>query len=131
MSPLDLESLVREVAEGRESREALVSGLMQSKVAILLDKGLENGQLAPDARFLVLNGPDGSPVIAAFTSVEKGSPWVKREPGFAFALNTAFSWVVQNTPGAAGIAINPGYKFDFRLSRDEVQSLKPNPASGG
>ena len=119
-----LERIIRDAAEGRAARADAIAALLAAKVAVLLDKGLENGELARDARPLSLDGPDGRPVIAVFTSVDKGAPWVQREPAFGFALRTDVRWVLGITPAAAGIAVNPGYRFDLRLPADEVQALK-------
>lgn len=119
-----LATTIRDVAEGRASRADAIALLLGSKVAVLLDKGLEGGQLARDARPLSLDGPDGRPVIAVFSSVGKGAPWVQREPRFGFALLTGFRWVLEIAPVGAGIAVDPGYRFDFRLPAEDVQALK-------
>lgn len=124
MEAAQLEHLVREAHEDPARRDALLETLRGAKVAVLLDRGLEDGQLAPQARPLVLHDRDGHPVLAAFTSVEKGKPWVQREPEYGFALYTQFEWVVRIAPAGVGIALNPGYRFHFGMAAEQVQAMK-------
>lgn len=124
MDATELERRVRAAHEDATQRAPLLQVLPQAQVAVLLDKALEGGRLAPDARPLVLNDREGRPVIAAFTSVDKGTPWVQREPAYGFALYTQFDWVVRIAPQGVGIALNPGYRFDLVLSALEVAQAK-------
>ncbi len=133
MDAVQLEQLVRETQVDPQRGEALLQALPESKVAVLFNRGLENGRLPREARPLVLKGTDGELMIAAFTSVEMTKPWVQREPEFTFALHTTFQWVARIAPPGVGIALNPGYKFDFIIPARQVQVMKPRrdtPAEG-
>lgn len=127
MDAVQLERLVRETHVDPLRREALLHALAGGKVALLFNRGVENGRLPRDARPLVLNGHEDTPVIAAFTSVDMTKPWVEREPEFGFAVYTDFEWVVRITPPGVGIAVNPGYQFDFSITAAHVQALKRAP----
>jgi hypothetical protein len=124
MDATTLEQRVRTVHEDASQRAALLQALPQSKVAVLLDKALEDGRLAHDARPLVLNDREGRPMIAVFTAVERATPWVQREPAYGFALYTQLDWVVRIAPQDVGIAVNPGYRFDLTVSAAEVADMK-------
>jgi hypothetical protein len=124
---VQLERLVRETHVDPLRREAVLQALAVGKVALLFNRGVVNGKLPREARPLVLNGHEDAPVIAAFTSVDMTKPWVQREPEFGFALYTDFEWVVRITPPGVGIAINPGYQFDFSITAAQVQAMKRVP----
>lgn len=119
-----LEQLVREAKEQPAQRAALLEALPGAKVAVLFDRGLEDGRFSPQARPLVLNDANGQPMIAAFSSVEMGKPWAQREPKFGFALYTRFDWLVRIAPDGVGIALNPGYRYDCAIGVQEVQAMK-------
>lgn len=123
MESNSLEELLVRAAEAPELRSQLVSALRRSRVAIPLNKGLQDGELAPDAKPLTLNAPQGFPVLAVFTSPDKASPWLKQQPEFAHVLVTAFDWAVNITKPPFGIALNPGYKYSLALSPGEVAAL--------
>lgn len=125
MDAVQLEQLVRETQVDPSRSEALLQALREARVAVLFNRAPVNGSLPKESRPLVLKGADGRQVIAAFTSVEMSKPWVQREPEFAFALDTTFAWVARITPAGVGIALNPGYKFDFIVTAEQVQAMKP------
>lgn len=124
-----IESLIQAVSEGTRPRADLMLALRSAKVAVLMDRGLENGTLPPAARPLSLNSPDGYPVLAVFSSVAKASPWVKNEPRYANALYTNFDWALGIVPAGVGIAVNPGYKHSLLLAPDEVRQLEAGAAA--
>ena len=124
MDTPDLEALLVAVLKGETPRAALLDALAGSFVAVLLDKGLDGAGLHPQARPLALNTPEGDPVLAVFTSVEKAAPWAQKEPAYAHALRTGFAWPVHMAPEGVGIALNPGYRWSLVLAAAEVQALK-------
>lgn len=124
MDANELERRIRATHEDASLRAPLLQDLPQAKVAVLLDKALEEGRLAQDARPLVLNDRDGRPMIAVFSSVQRGTPWVQREPAYGFALYTQCEWVVRIAPPGVGIAVNAGYRFDFTVHAAEVAVMK-------
>ena len=124
MDAVQLEQLTRQTQVDPMQREVLLRALAESRVAVLFDHGLQNGSLPRAARPLVLVGDDDTRVIAAFTSVDMAKPWVQREPEFGYALYTTFQWVVRITPPGVGIALNPGYRFDFLIPAEQVQRMK-------
>lgn len=129
MDATELEERIRATHGDASQRAALLQALPQAKVAVLLDKALQDGRLAHDARPLVLNDREGRPVIAVFSSVDRGTPWVQREPAYGFALYTQFDWVARIAPQGVGIAVNPGYRFDLTVSAAEVAQIKAAQAA--
>lgn len=120
----ELERRIRATHDDASQRAPLLQALPQAKVAVLMDQGLQDGRLAPDARPLVLDDRDGHPMIAVFSSVERGTPWVQREPAYGHAVYTQCEWVLRIAPAGVGIAVNPGYRFDFLVRAAEVADMK-------
>jgi hypothetical protein len=123
MDAPSLEALIVQSTEEPLLRDQLVAALVESKVAIPLDKGLENGVLPADFKPLTLNAQQGYPVLATFTTPDKATPWIQQHPAYKHCLVTDFTWAVRLTKPSFGIAVNPGYKYAFTLSPAEVESL--------
>lgn len=123
MDTPSLEALIIRSADEPQLRDQLVAALVESKIAIPLDKGLENGVLPADFKPLTLNAQQGYPVLATFTTPDKATPWLQQNPAFKHCLVTDFTWAVRLTQLPFGVAVNPGYKYAFVLSPAEVQSL--------
>ena len=123
MEASQLEQLIQSVTDNPEGRAGLIEALRQSRIAIPLNKGLENGSLPKDFRPLTLNSPAGFAVLATFTTVEKASPWVKNEPAYSNVLLTDFLWALSITRPPFGLAVNPGYKYSFVMSPSDVQAV--------
>ncbi len=119
----ELEALIIRATSEPALRPELITMLLRSRVAVSLNKGLENGVLPADFKPMTLNGPQGFPVLAVFTSPDKAAPWLKEQPAFQHALVTEFSWALKITRPPFGIAVNPGYKHSVVLSPAEVQGL--------
>jgi hypothetical protein len=118
-----LEALIMRTAGDPSLRPLLVEALRDSRVAVPLNKGLENGALPPDFKPLTLNAEQGFPVLATFTTPDRAAPWIKQQPAFQHVLVTAFSWAVDITRPPFGIAINPGYTYSVVFSPTEVAAL--------
>lgn len=123
MDAPSLEALIVQSTGEPQMRGQLVAALIESKIAIPLDKGLENGALPADFKPLTLNAQQGYPVLATFTTPDKAAPWLQQHPEFKHSLVTDFTWAVRLTQPPFGIAVNPGYRYAFTLSPAEVQSL--------
>jgi hypothetical protein len=123
MDAPSLEALIIQSTTEPQLRDHLVEALIESKIAIPLDKGLENGALPADFKPLTLNAQQGYPVLATFTTPDKATPWIQQHPAFKHSLVTDFTWAVRLTRPPFGIAVNPGYKHAFTLSPAEVQAL--------
>lgn len=123
MDAPSLEALIVQSTSEPQLRDQLVAALIESKIAISLDKGLENGVLPADFKPLTLNAQQGYPVLATFTTPDKAAPWIQQNPAFTHCLVTDFTWAVRLTRPPFGIAVNPGYKYAFTLSPAEVQTL--------
>ncbi|VXB07307.1 conserved hypothetical protein [Luteimonas sp. 9C] len=119
----ELEALIIRTTSEPALRPELITTLLRSRVAVPLDKGLENGALPADFKSMTLNGPRGFPVLAVFTSPDKAAPWLKEQPEFQHALVTEFNWALKITRPPFGIAVNPGYKHSVVLSPAEVEGL--------
>lgn len=122
-----LEALIIRHTSEPGLRPQLLSALLASRVAVPLDKGLENGQLPPGFKPLTLNSAQRFPVLAVFTAPAKAAPWIQQQPAFQHSLVTDFSWALGITRPPFGIAVNPGYQHSFVLSPDEVEALGENP----
>ncbi len=118
-----LEELIMRCTDEADLRSEVIATLLRSRVAVPLNKGLENGALPSDFKPMTLNGPHGFPVLAVFTSPDKAAPWLKEQPEFQQSLVTEFNWALQLTKPPFGIAVNPGYKHSVVLNPGEVQSL--------
>lgn len=119
----ELEALILRMTSEPALRPEFITTLLRSRVAVLLNKGLENGVLPADFKPMTLNGPQGFPVLAVFTSPDKAAPWLKEQPEFQHALVTEFSWALKITRPPFGIAVNPGYTHSVVLSPAEVEGL--------
>lgn len=119
----ELEALIIRTTSEPALRPELITTLLRSRVAVPLNKGLENGVLPADFKPMTLNGPQGFPVLAVFTSPDKAAPWLKEQPDFQHALVTEFNWALKITRPPFGIAVNPGYKHSVVLSPAEVEGL--------
>ena len=118
-----LEEMIVRVVSEPETRPRLLAALLHSRIAVPLDRGLENGVLPTDFKPLTLNAQQGFPVLAVFTTREKAAPWIEQQPTFQHVLVTEFDWAVRITRPPFGIAVNPGYKYSFALSPAEVEAL--------
>lgn len=118
-----LEDLIIRASSEPALRSELITMLLSSRVAVPLNKGLENGVLPADFKPMTLNGPEGFPVLAVFTRPDKATPWLKQQPGFQHSLVTEFTWALKITRAPFGIAVNPGYKHSVVLSPAEVEGL--------
>jgi len=118
-----LEELIIRATSEPALRPELITTLLRSRVAVPLNKGLENGVLPADFKPMTLNGPQGFPVLAVFTSPDKAAPWLKEQPEFQHSLVTEFNWALKITRPPFGIAVNPGYKHSVVLSPAEVEGL--------
>ncbi len=123
MDTPSLEALIVRSSDEPQLRDQLVAALVESKIAVPLDKGLENGVLPADFKPLTLNAQQGYPVLATFTTPAKAAPWLQQNPAFTNCLVTDFTWALRLTRPPFGLAVNPGYKYGFVLSPAEVQSL--------
>ncbi|NDK39745.1 SseB family protein [Pseudoxanthomonas gei] len=119
-----LEELIIRAALEPGLRPRLIEALMASRLAVPLDKGLENGALPADFKPLTLNAQQGFPVLAVFTNPSKVTPWLKEQPAFQHSLVTSFSWAISITRPPFGIAVNPGYRHSLVLSPTEVEALR-------
>ena len=124
MDAVQLEELISLATSDSALRPQVIDALMSSKLAVPLNKGLENGSLPPDFKPLTLNSPQGFPVIAVFTTPDKVTPWLKDQPAFQHSLVTNFTWAVAITRPPFGIAVNPGYRHSLVLSSSEVEALQ-------
>jgi len=119
-----LEELIGRTTSEPGLRPRLIEALMASRLAVPLDKGLENGALPADFKPLTLNAQEGFPVLAVFTTPSKVTPWLKEQPAFQHSLVTDFAWAVSITRPPFGIAVNPGYRHSLVLSPAEVEALR-------
>jgi hypothetical protein len=124
MDAAPLEELIIRFTSEPEIRQQLVEALMGSRLAVPIDKTLENGVLPPDFKPLTLNAQQGFPVLAVFTTPDKAAPWLRQHPAFRHSLVTDFAWAVRMTRPPFGIAVNPGYRHSFVLSPAEVEALR-------
>jgi hypothetical protein len=118
-----LETMIVRATEEPGLRQDLIAALLTSRIAVPLDKGLENGELAADFKPLTLNSPQGFPVLAVFTTPDKATPWIKQQPEYGHVLVTGFEWALNITQPPFGIAVNPGYKYSLLLSPEEIATL--------
>ena len=68
-----LEEMIVRVVSEPETRPQLLAALLDSRIAVPLDRGLENGALPAGFKPLTLNAQQGFPVLAVFTTREKAA----------------------------------------------------------
>lgn len=129
MDAHQLEELLVRATSDPDARSTLVSALLDSRVAVPINRGLENGELPSDFKPLTLNAKEGFPVIAVFTTPDKAAPWIRQQPAFQHSLVTGFLWVLNLARPPFGIALNPGYKYSLALTPAELEELAKDARS--
>jgi hypothetical protein len=121
----DLERVLLDAQEGRQSVTQLVTKLLSSQVFVLSDKDPGPSNVWDNSpSLLVLNGSAGAPMLAIFTSPERSSEWPTRFPQFAFGLLADFRWLLKGVASGVGIVINPGSSIGLEMPPSGVLELK-------
>lgn len=124
MSLNTLETKLQAAQQGQCSAPELFDEMLAAQIIVLLDKPIgDDGRWDPTARPLALNSPNGFPVMAIFTTHEKGMPWVQQSPSHAHALYVDFAWIVRGLAPGVGLAINPGDALGLELQPETAQKL--------
>lgn len=120
------EELLAGYHAGTVDFEALIQGLVNEKVSILLDEVVEvdaEGMMPPLAP-LTLNDREGKTYVAVCTSGPTAAEVIKQAPDYKYALQVPFGWVLQSTKRGYGILFNPGSKTCLDLVPDTTDQLR-------
>jgi hypothetical protein len=116
-----LERVLHAFIRGEGPIEAVLRGLLESRVVVLLEgegRGLEA------ERLLVLPGRSGAESLCVFTSPQRSQGL--RE-GRARPLSPRwvdFQWVIESAPHGLGLAINPGLPVSLEQSPEGFARLR-------
>lgn len=128
-TPLNrLEEVLLAAQRGEVQPSTLFDTLYAGKVFIMIDRPLDaGGQPDAEAQLLMLNSPDGRPVIAMFTAPERATGWPDKAPTFRHGLVVDFRWLVGGIPDGVGLVLNPGVEVGVEMSPSVVQKLRAGP----
>lgn len=113
------------VREGRQGIAELLDQLLGTEVVILLDKDPEPGDLQEGRALpLVLNNPQGEPVLAMFTAAERSLPMALQFPQFGFGLPVMFRELLKVVRPGVGLVMNPGTALGFEMPAANVARMQ-------
>lgn len=99
--------------------------LLSVDVVILLDNDPGPGDLLTGiARPLVLNNPQGHPVLAVFTAPERSIPMALQFPQFGFALPVSFRELLKVVRPGVGLVMNPGTALGIEMPAASVERMR-------
>ncbi|MCD6059967.1 MAG: hypothetical protein K0S16_278 [Moraxellaceae bacterium] len=125
-SPLnDLECGLLALQGGELSLADLLARLVGEQVFILLDRDPGPEEARDDkAAPLVLNNPQGLPVLAIFTAPERAISMTATFPQFAHGVWVEFAWLLRLVRPGFGIVMNPGTLAGFEMPPETVGRLQ-------
>lgn len=120
MTPFnDVERLIVDGGEGKLSNNEVLSGLLGSPMFFLTAE--EVTDTTPQVQPLILEGPDGLPVLAVFTHPARvAQPFIDSAP---FAVSITGGMAFEQADGI-GIAINPGHPIGLVLDAENVKLIQ-------
>lgn len=120
-----LESVLQSVRAGEAPAADFLQALPSSQVVVLLDTdpGPE-GNWESSALPLVLNSPQGSPVLAIFTAPERAIAMTSQFPAFCHGLQIDCAWMLQRISAGVGLVVNPGTLMGMEIPPSVVTQLQ-------
>jgi hypothetical protein len=121
----ELERQLASLHEGGLAEEDFLAGLATAQVFMpVQDDKMKMGiQSSSQAKPLVVEAEDGTPVLLVFTSPERAKPVTQEFEGFGGGLLTDFKWVLERLEEGAGISINPGWELGYDIEPGQVSRL--------
>jgi hypothetical protein len=121
----ELERLLARAQAGELAGEDFLRELLLAQVFMpVYEKYQISGfQRSDQAQPLLLEGEDGSRLLALFTSPERAKPFLAEYPGYEGGLLAEFKWVLEKTGSGIGIILNPGYDLGMEMEPEMVQQL--------
>lgn len=121
----DLETALLSAQRGELTIDALMDLLLESEVFILLDRdpGPESAR-DEDAVPLLLNNPQGQPVLAMFTAPERSISMTLAYPQYGFGVWAEFPWLLRLVRPGIGLVMNPGAVVGFEVPAESVLRLQ-------
>jgi hypothetical protein len=124
-----LEHALLDAQQGTGTPAAFFNELLSSQVFVLLDKEIgPEGRWDPSINLCVLTNAAGGPVVAAFTTPSRSTPWHERLPQFGYGLLVSFTWLLQGLGPEVGVVINPGDSVGVELAPEAIGRLKQQVA---
>jgi hypothetical protein len=120
-----LETLLLAVQNGEQSTDVLLAQLLEAQVFLLLDRdpGPEEAR-ADSAAPLLLNNPQGQPVLAVFTAPERAISMTLAFPQYAHGVTVGFRALLGFVRPGLGLVVNPGAVAGFELPAATVTRLQ-------
>jgi len=119
----ELERQLVRAQQGGISLPQLLESFVASQVVALFDQ--DPATVAqPQPSPLVISNSTGVPSLAVFTSLDRATPWTKKQPEFQFALLVDFGWLLKGIAPGVGLVVNPSWPVGFELSAAGVQQFR-------
>jgi hypothetical protein len=110
-----------------ESRRAVLTTLIGSRVAVLLDRpwdGISQTDEPIQLQF-VSDGPhQEQPMLAVFSAIENAQRFGSEYNAFEHAVEVDAGWALLGIGKGQGLIINPNLPFSFRVSPDIASGLR-------
>lgn len=121
----DLERQLVGLHGGTLAEDAFLAGLPAVEVFMPVqdDETVMGIQRSNQAKPLVVQAEDGTPVLLVFTSPERAKPVIQEFEGFGGGLLTEFKWVLERLEAGVGVSINPGWDMGYDIEPDVVSHL--------
>ncbi|HRH80304.1 MAG TPA: SseB family protein [Thiobacillaceae bacterium] len=122
----DVERLLQDLHEGRTTPDLFAKHLLEQQVFMPVqdEKHVIKGfQSSTQARPLVLDTDEGTPVMILFSDPERAKGFLAEFPGFGGGILTEFSWIVRRLGANMGIALNPDHDLGFDFDPEMVAMM--------
>jgi hypothetical protein len=121
----ELETQMVSVQKGELEQQDFLTHLVNSKAIVMLDQPPRlSGEWDNDIHPLVVGSPNGFPVLAVFSSVERSAVSKEKAPGHPYAMEAPFAWMLRGIQPGVGLVMNPGSAFGFEIPPDSLSSLR-------
>lgn len=115
----DVERAIVDGAEGRKSTNEVLSAIVASPLFFLTAQKVED--TSENVQPLILQGPDGVPVLALFTHPERvAQQFIDVAP---YAVSISGSEAIKQA-GEFGVAVNPGHPIGLVLDAENVATVR-------
>jgi hypothetical protein len=119
----DVERLLQDLHAGRTTPDLFAKQLLGQQVFMPVkdDKHAIKGfQTSTQAKPLVLDTDEGTPVMILFTDPERSKDFLTEFSDYSGGILTEFSWVVRRMGPAMGISLNPDLELGFDFDPEMV-----------
>jgi hypothetical protein len=128
-TPLEegIETAARAPNDDVASRRAVLTHLIGSRIAVLLDHPWD-GVSPPDKTTrlqLISDGPNlKQSMLAVFSTVERAQQFTTTHGGFEYAVEVDAGWALLGVAEGQGLIINPNQPLGFRVNPEIARTLR-------